>query len=180
MLSLNLVSDELKKEIKLRHIYKLIKKIGYIFIVITIIISAILTAAKIILKKNYSKVIEQTSLINISKQSYTSKVKEINSQINTISEIQKDYVDWADLLEYLSEKIPDKITLSFIKINKDSVALKMGGKTKTREDLLIFKQNLENSKVFYDINLPLENILEKENINFEISAKINFKDLPQY
>jgi Tfp pilus assembly protein PilN len=179
MLSLNLVSDELKKEIKLRHIYKLIKKIGYTFIITTIVISAVLTAAKIILKKNYIKIVEQTSLVNISKQSYASRVKEINLRLNAISEIQNNYISWADLLKYLSEKTPGKITLSFIKINKDNATLKIGGEAKTREDLLIFKENLENSKVFSDINLPLENILEKENISFEISAKINFKDPPR-
>lgn len=178
MLSLNLVSDELKKEIKLRHVYKLIKKIGYILIIVTITISAVLTAAKVILKNNYVKIIKQTTLVNVSNQSYTNKVKGINSRVNAISEIQKDYVYWTNLLKYLSEKTPDKITLSFIKINKDITTLKIGGMAKTREDLLIFKQNLENSKVFSDTNLPLENILKKENINFEISAKINLGDLP--
>lgn len=178
MLSLNLVSDELKREIKLRHIYKLIRKIGYVLIFITVIIAVVLTAAKTTLKKNYLKIVEQTSLVNVANQSYSSKVKEINSRVNTISETQKDYIYWTNLLKYLSEKTPDKITLSFMKINKDLSILKMGGEAKTREDLIVFKQNLENSKVFSDINLPLENMLTKENIVFEISIKINFKELP--
>ncbi len=42
----------------------------------------------------------------------------------------------------------------------------------TRNDLLVFKKLLEDSHIFSDINLPFSSLLEKNDINFEIKAKI--------
>lgn len=176
MLVLNLVSQEIKQEIKLRHIYKLFKKMGYILVATVLIIAIILVAAKIIIKKNLDNIIEQTSLVTGNNQSYTSKVKKINSQINSVMSIQKDHANWPNLIKILAEKTPAGIKISYIKINKENSSIKLGGKADLRDNLLSLKQNLENLKIFSNLDFPLENILEKKDINFEINAKINLNE----
>jgi len=57
MLVLNLVSEELKKEIKLRHLYQLIKKVNYLIIIITIITAIVLLVARVILQNNFNKIV---------------------------------------------------------------------------------------------------------------------------
>ncbi len=176
MLVLNLVSQEIKQEIKLRHVYKLFKRMGYILVAITLIIAIILVAAKIIIKKNLDNIIEQTSLVTGNSRNYMNKVKKINSQINSVMSIQKDHAPWPDLIKILAEKTPAGVKLSYIKINKENSSIKLGGKADLRDNLLALKQNLENSKIFSNLDFPLENILEKKDVYFEINAKINLNE----
>jgi hypothetical protein len=46
------------------------------------------------------------------------------------------------------------------------------GVAETRNNLLIFKKILEESEILSGIELPFSVLLEKNNINFEIKAKI--------
>ena len=92
MITLNLISEELKKEIKLRHLYLFIKKINLALIVITIIIAIILLAAKTILQVNFNNIVEQTTLVTKNNQGYNNKIKEINSKIDFIEKIQNDFI----------------------------------------------------------------------------------------
>jgi len=177
MLTLNLVSQELKQEIKLRNIYKIFKRMGYIIVFITLVIAICLFSAKTILKKNLSIISEQTSLVKSTNSGYNIKVKKINSQLNSVINIQKDFNKWSAALKYITDKCPAGIKMSYIKINKDSASIKIGGKSDTRENLLVFKDNLINSKILTDIDLPTESLLNKENINFDINGKINLSEI---
>ena len=51
--------------------------------------------------------------------------------------------------------------------------IKLQGIAKQRSDLLELKSNLEKSTLYNSIDFPIKNLLEKENIIFEINAKIN-------
>ncbi len=171
MITLNLISEELKKEIKLRHLYLFIKKINLALIVITIIIAIILLAAKTILQVNFNNIVEQTTLVTKNNQGYNNKIKEINSKIDFIEKIQNDFIPWSNLLEIIAEITPGDVNLYYLKINEDK-SIKIKGKANLRDSLLNFKQKMEAATVFKDIDFPIKNILEKENIDFEINAKI--------
>jgi hypothetical protein len=92
MLTLNLISEELKKQIKLRHLYLFIKKVNLALIVITIFIAIILSVAKAILQVNFNNIVEQTTLVTRNNQGYNNKIKEINSKINFVEKIQSAFV----------------------------------------------------------------------------------------
>ena len=171
MITLNLISEELKKEIKLRHLYLFIKKINLALIVITIIIAIILLAAKTILQVNFNNIVEQTTLVTKNNQGYNNKIKEINSKIDFIEKIQNDFIPWSNLLEIIAKITPEDVNLYYLKINEDK-SIKIKGKANLRDSLLNFKQKMEAATVFKDIDFPIKNILEKENIDFEINAKI--------
>ncbi|MBT3690399.1 hypothetical protein HOG11_03495 [bacterium] len=49
----------------------------------------------------------------------------------------------------------------------------MQGHAESREEYLLFKDNLENSEIFFDLNTPITDILQRENITFEISGFFN-------
>jgi len=173
MLTLNLISNNLKKEIKLRHLYIFIKKINLTLIIIAIAIAIILLSAKTILQLKFNEIVEQTTLVTKNNQSYNTKIKQINNKINFVEKIQNDFIPWSDLLKTLAEITPKKINLYYLKVDSAKQTIKIKGLADFREDLLNFKQNLENTPIFKNIDLPVNNILEKENIDFEINAKIN-------
>ncbi|MFH1255375.1 MAG: PilN domain-containing protein [bacterium] len=177
MLSLNLISDELKNEIKLRRLYLFIKKIGLVLITIAIFTATILLTAKIILQIKFNDTVNQMTLVTKNNQGYNNKVRVINGKINFAEKVQNDFVPWSNALKIISEITPIGINLNYLKINLGEQSVKIKGKAGLRENLLDFKQNMENSEIFKDIDFPIKNILEKENIDFEINSKINYERL---
>jgi len=173
MLLLNLIPQQLKHEIKFKRFFVLLKKINYIVIIFTIVIAIIILTAKIILQNNFNKVVEQTTLITKNSQSYNIKVKEINSKLDNVSQIQDSFVVWSNLIENLANVTPPGIHLASTKINMEKQIINITGIASERNDLLEFKQNMENLPNFYNVEYPLKNILQKENINFEIDAQLN-------
>jgi len=177
MLTLNLISEELKKEIKLRHLYLFIKKINLTLIIITIVVAIILLVAKTILQLRFNNIIDQTTLVTKNNQGYNNKIKDINSKIDFVEKIQNNFIPWSNLLKTVADITPDGIGLNYLKINFAEQTIKIKGQAGLRASLLDFKQKMEATAVFKEIDFPIKNILEKENINFEINAKINLANL---
>jgi len=177
MLQLNLVSQELKRDIRLRHIYELLKRANFILIVITVFVAVVILVAKVILQNNFNKIVEQTTLITRNSQSYNLKAKEINERINYVHEIQNDFTTWSSVINEISQAISDEVALNLLKIDKGNEKMMLRGVARTRDGLLEFKEGLEKSNIFYEVDFPLKNILEKENIIFEINTEINLDEI---
>lgn len=173
MIILNLISEKLRKEIKLKYFYQLIKKINYILIIIFIAVTIILLIAKIILQNNFIETVEQTVLITKNNLDHNNKAQEINNKLKIISTIQNDFSAQSKIIENLSTITPVDITFNLIKIDFTNKNIKIRGEAKQRAGLLELKNNLEKSDIFTNIEFPTKNLLEKENINFEINANFN-------
>ena len=174
MLSLNLISQETKQEIKLRRVYGVIKKIHHSLIIAAMTAATALLMAKIILQNNFNEIVEQTTLVTKNSQAYNNKIKEINTRLNIVDKIQKDFIAYSFILEDLAAKTPKGVVLSFAKLDGDGAMIKIKGQADSRDNLLALKKNMEGSTTFKDIEFPLANILKQKNIDFEISAKLNF------
>lgn len=101
---------------------------------------------------------------------YESKFSEINSKISKISSIASGQIYWSELFLKLNNLVPDNVEISGMS-SKD-YALFLAGKAKTREDLLVFKDNLSREECFESVNLPLSDLVSKENIAFQIDLEI--------
>lgn len=177
MLTLNLISATLKKEIKLRHIHALIKKISYVFIIAIIIITITLLAAKFILQNTFNRVVSEMTLVTMNTQSYNAKVREINTKVNSVEKIQNEYIPWSYLIEDISKNTPKGISYSYIKMDNKLKAFKISGKADSRDDLLALKEWMEKNQTFKNINFPLKNILQKNDIIFEISSNLDLSKI---
>lgn len=177
MLTLNLVSTEQKKEIKLRHVYGFVKTINFTLIIITITIAIILLVAKIILQSKFNEVVSQTTLVTKTNQGYNNNVREINNKLNFIEKIQNEFIPWSSLIKNLADITPADISLSYLKLDALGQTIKIRGNAKLRGSLLNFKERLEATGYFKEIDFPIRNILERENIDFEINAKLNLSGL---
>ena len=177
MLTLNLIPQQLKKEIKLKQIYKMLKRMNCFIIIAMAIIAITLLIAKLIMQNHFNNVVEQGALITKSSQTYNAEARDINLQISQTKQIQSGFIEWSLLLENLTAKIPEDISLSNVKLSVNPNLINIKGLAKTRDNLLVFKKNIEDSPVYSDIKFPLQNIMQKENINFEISAKLNLHEL---
>jgi len=173
MIYLNLVSKELKKEIELRHIYAVLKRANFILIIITVVVAIIMLTAKILLKNNFNRIVEETTLITKNSLGLNSKIREINDRLNYASVIQSDYIPWSFLLEDFYKNADDNISFNLIKLDKESGELFLRGVAKSRSSLLSLKNKIEKLPAFIELDFPIQNILEKENIDFNINAKLN-------
>ena len=179
MLTLNLLSRDLKKQTELNRIYKLVKKISNILLVTAFMVVIMLVTAKYILQYYYKQVTDYNILVAENDQNYNIKANKINSQLNVVTNIQKNFIGWSYLIKDLINETPTGITFSNIAMAKDRGTIKITGRADSRDNLLTFEQNLKDSKIYSNINLPIKNILQKENINFEIKANLNLDELPK-
>lgn len=178
MLNLNLISEEQKKEIKLKNIYAIIKIIGWIFIVAAIFFSIIFSMAKFILTNNYNQVLAQTALVADADNSYLARIKDINEKINSAKQVQKEYISWTTVLKKITDLTPQGVTYSYLKIDKADAKASLKGTAEKRENLIFLKENLNNSNLFSGIESPVDDILiKKENINFNINLNLNIEEI---
>lgn len=178
MLHLNLISQQLKIEIKLRHIYEMSKKIFFIVAIILISVSIIILFAKLIIQNSFNQIVEQTTLITQNFKSSDIKFKQINAQLDYIDQMQNNFTTWSFLFDGLFNNIDqNNINFTSIKINQDQKTIILSGFAKSREALLELKKQLENSAMFFNINLPIQNLLKQTDINFKITASLNLEKI---
>ncbi len=173
MLRLNLVSDELKKEIWLRHAYDMVKRIIFIFLIFAVFVSLILFVANYTLKAYYNPIIQsQKSSLD---GRYDEEVSMINNKINAVENIQKEHISAEPVIKETLNYSGEGIIIDTVKLEAIDQKLSVKGKAGTRDNLNDFKKYLEESSYFEEVNLPTVNIFKKENINFNIEAILKDK-----
>lgn len=96
--------------------------------------------------------------------------KIINAQVSVDEEIQKDQLNWSIALKKLSGITPDGISVD--KISSKAYHIFVFGMADTRDVLLEMKEKIMQENCFSDVNLPLSNLVSKDNVNFQIEFNI--------
>ena len=172
MLKLNIISQNLKKQINVNDLYQRLKKIYIVLILLLAVYISFVLAARLLLRLHLDKTMEQAGQITKSTEDYNKSVNEINSQLNYVSEIQDNDIRWSRLIALLGQDSDPSVKIYQLDISKDNKLININGFSITRNALLKFKDNLEKSNYFAQIDFPLQNILQKENINFAITLKL--------
>lgn len=172
MLSLNLVSEELKKEIKLRHVYSVLKRVVIILIVFLVFSSLILSLSSSTLEYYFEEAAysDDQNLDRATK--YESEIRRINTKIKSIANIQKDYKVNSIFIENFLDYSSDDVIFSSISIDWTEKTVEISGNSKTREALLNFKNDMENFSRITEVNIPANLFIKKQDINFTMHAKI--------
>lgn len=112
---------------------------------------------------------------DIAKQDITKTKDEINNKLRTIINSSPKYTISDKILENILKNKTSGIVFLQIVLNKDADGLssvQLRGIAKNRDSLRNFKTQLESNSEFLNIDLPISNFLEKENLNFTISFNI--------
>jgi Tfp pilus assembly protein PilN len=102
---------------------------------------------------------------------YEDKFSGINVKLAKISDIYHDQIYWSELFSKLNQTVPRDIEISALSTKEFSVFL--SGKARNREDLLSFKDRLVAEDCFLNVNLPLSNLVSKEDVVFQIDLEIS-------
>lgn len=95
--------------------------------------------------------------------------KDFNKNVALVKTLQENIPQWSKILEEIKLRKNSGITLTHFQESSLNGSMIIEGLARTRDELLIFKSNLESSGRFSDINLPIQVLEKKENINFSIT-----------
>ena len=178
MIRLNIIPSKIKKEIKVNFIYNIIKKVLYILIIVFSIFGITLMISEHILLSALAGEINGTTLdFKSSTNSSQNKVVDINNKLVLLENIQKDFIRWSILYDFISKNMSNGIILSNIEVNKEISSIVFKGHADNRNNLLSFKKILEDSLIFENIDFPIKNLLQKEDISFEIKSTLNIYEI---
>lgn len=110
----------------------------------------------------------QDRFIEIAK--YQENFKTINNDISLVSKVKKDQLYWSSLFIKLSSYLTAGITITDLANNNYSISI--AGTADTRDNLIAFKDKLAGETCFSDVNLPLSNLVDQENVAFQMDFKI--------
>lgn len=103
----------------------------------------------------------------------TKKINALNSDLGDLIKIKNQLYRWSNTLNELAGLTPDEIALLEFNGSASSAAFTLKGFAKTREALIVFQNNLQASPLFKEIDSPLENYLQKNEVTFQINGQLN-------
>ena len=176
-ITLNLLSPEQKKELKTKRAYVIIKEIVMLVLLFACISAILLLVSRYFLEEQLAILMDKNATAIQVGEETNKQVTAINAKINTAGKIQEKFKVWSTLLIKIAAVTPDQVAYNSIKIYPEKAVLEIQGIAKSRQDLLAFKERLEKDGLFYEVDLPLANLLAKENNTFSVTMKINLDQI---
>lgn len=173
MLRLNLISPELKQEIKVRRLYLLIKPITMNLIFFSLLATIYILAGRWVIESYQEKFALHNITADQSDNGLGTKYEILDSHLTAIQRIQADFVRPTASLDEIAAVIGSGIVIDTIRIGYKDRSINIKGWAGTREELLAFKDKLEASPLFEALNLPMNSIVTRTDINFDMSAKLS-------
>jgi len=175
-ISLDLLPQNKKNEIRRGKIFREILRQEILFVfpllVLVILLGNILYLLEIqkdIDKTAYALQQGQSQYQELNK--YDTDFKQINEADILLIKIQSGHLKWTNVLSHLSNAIPDGLAIDSLANKNYNVFLV--GKARTRDNLLKFKASLEEDSCFQNINVPLSNLVVKNDVDFQMDFSIN-------
>lgn len=182
MITLNLIPTQKKNDLRLANFYIVVKNLIISILIIITTVAIVLLVSKIILQNMFNEIVAQSTLTTRYGNIFSGEIKIFNERLNGVKKIQGEYISWSKFISDFAKLVPTDIIVSNLVLSiseKDGNKIIISGLAKDREKLLNFKDNLEDSSLFDNVNVPLENLLKKEEINFSLKADINKQEIKQ-
>ena len=173
---LDLLPDYRKQEIKRKKtLHSILRGEALFLLPIILLILILLNIYYVIVLQKNSSINENSLQQSQSKYqqlgTYQEKFNQVNDSDQLLRKIQSGHLHWANLFQKLSEIMPENIQIS--NLSTKNCAVFLVGKAKTRDDLVDFKSKLEGSACFQNINVPLSDLVVKDNVDFQIDLTIS-------
>ncbi|MCX6765497.1 MAG: PilN domain-containing protein [Candidatus Moranbacteria bacterium] len=172
---LDLLPEEKKEEIKKKKAFWMIIRQELRFLIPIIVFISILFSINLILKIQsdswngiYS--LEQSQKEYQELKTYEEEFRQVNSKISSFSRLQEGHLYWSNVFYQLSDLVPEEISINGL-ITKD-YQVSLSGKAKNRNNLLALQEKIQSSECFSNVNVPLSNLVNKENVDFQIDFEV--------
>lgn len=109
-------------------------------------------------------------------------------ELNAISNIQKEHLNWTLLFKNISTLVPEGVRLQSVSsqaevisddknktknINSNRFRIEVTGKAKTRDDLLALEKSLKNNEMFSDLEYNDSNYVNAVDVDFKYIFYVN-------
>jgi len=179
---INLLPKNEKENLLFDRDKKMIMVLGYIIIIALMCLSLFLFSIKFYI---LGDVASQNVLLGITEKSYQNPdfltfkdmIQKYNSDLVKINTFYSKEVYFSDLLKnILAIQRPNGVYFTDISMVKDQVSntvkITIAGTSDTRDNLSIFRENLENNQKIENVYFPPENWIKPINLNFYLSFTI--------
>lgn len=172
---INLLPQELKKEIKREKIFRALIQQGIIFLFPLLVLIGILGGINFLLGLQKDMVMQENQIQQSQSKyaelkQYEDAFAQTNELAKSIGKIESTHFHWTKILTKISEIVPQGVT--FENITTKNLQVFILGRAKNREDLLAFKEKLLGESCFSDVNIPLSNMVVRENVDFQMDFSI--------
>lgn len=174
---INLLPPIQKEELKQEETFKLVLILGTVILAFLISLTLILFSIKISLladleiQKIYfeqrKKELESPII-----QELEEKIKNYNLTLSKLKTFYQEQLNLTSILEKIFQTLPQGTYLTNFNFNPQISQISLTGFTPSRETLLQFKENLEKTEYFKEIDFPTKNWLQATDIDFSVNFKI--------
>jgi len=176
-INLNLLSPLKKNKINSLVNFIFIRNLLEFTVFTAAIISIFLLWSWVTLVDQFENLSQSAISVNKEYGGYNQEIRMINKINKDIMLASRGYVSTSPKLFGLIELTPDDITLSAIDFERDTQNLTISGTAKTRDSLLNYVEMIKTTSWLDQVVAPTSQLFQKENINFEIEAKIKITPL---
>jgi Tfp pilus assembly protein PilN len=103
-------------------------------------------------------------------KNYEQEFRRINLESGQILKVLKDQLYWTNVFQEISGKMTEGIRIESL-ATKDYKVL-LAGKASSRDELISFKDDLSASACFDLVDLPISNLVSKNDVSFQIDIKV--------
>lgn len=173
MISLNLISPEQQHSLKLKYWQTLIKNcVGVLLVAAAAMAIWLVPLGQQIVGQQLANDALKTAILSNNAE-LTEKINSLNSGIGDLIKIKNQLYRWSQTLNELAYLTPAEIALLEFNGSASNAIFTLKGFGKTRDALIIFQNNLKASTLFKEIDSPLENYLQKDEVTFQINGRLN-------
>lgn len=172
MININLITQEQKEILKNQRFYFSLKEASILLFLFFLTISLILWISYYIMGGQLLDLKKINDLNSNGNEGINQRLENINNQVDNIINIQDNFTYNHLIIEKISSLRDSKITYDQIIVQNQQNILELYGTAENRESLLNFKRTLESQDWLDKIDLPLANLIEKENNQFKIKMEI--------
>jgi Tfp pilus assembly protein PilN len=172
MINLNLISAEQRYRLEQVRQRFVCEKLFLFLLLLLFIIGLGLGFSKYLLLSNFQDLVSYNA--NEKFGGLSKEIIEFNNKLKLINKIQTDFSPVAQKLAFFVKIVPENIFITNFKMEKkDSFWLVLiNGRAKSRDDLMVFQANLNQSNGFSEVEFPLSNLLQKKDLDFQFTAKL--------
>lgn len=172
MINLNLIPEEYKKNLRRLHLSELSKRLLIFVMLYTILIAIVLLLARLVLQREFTRIVNETTLVTRENKKVEGQIRLLNEQITTASKLETDTKPWSQFLVLFTSRVPDGIRLTSLDL-KTTGESTVSGVAATRESLLELKTRLTAMPGLESVELPVSSLLTRDNIDFTIRFRVN-------
>jgi len=98
-----------------------------------------------------------------------SQISTVNKQAEVTLQILNQKRTFSQILNQIINTLPSNITITYIKMDATNQFVTIRGFANTQEEVLDFKDQLEQTPEFYNVNLPFSVLEKSQDLNFSLS-----------